>query len=185
MTEEEVLITVLDRLETLKIPYMITGSFAVGIYGKPRYTHDVDLVVEVVSRDVERLMNAFGKDCYLSEVGIEDAIKHRSMFNILHHETGFKIDCWLVDRNDEMKVVQFQRRKQMNTFGRVVWFTTAEDVIVNKLLWYGETRGEKHLLDALGILQMQDKGLDFLHLETWISKLGLTKYWKELQRKLY
>jgi len=106
------------------------------------------------------------------------------MFNILHHDTGFKIDCWLVDRNDELKVIQFQRRKQMDAFGRLLWFSTAEDVIVNKLLWYRDSSGEKHLLDAAGILQIQDKDLDFRYIETWIKKLGLTRYWEELQGKL-
>ena len=34
-----------QRLNTLGVAYMVSGSVAVIIYGEPRLTHDVDLIV--------------------------------------------------------------------------------------------------------------------------------------------
>ena len=41
------------RLERLGIPYFVTGSMAGILYGEPRLTHDVDIVVALTSRDVQ------------------------------------------------------------------------------------------------------------------------------------
>jgi len=40
MTQKDVLLTVLNALEKLNIPYMIVGSFASNYWGRPRNTHD-------------------------------------------------------------------------------------------------------------------------------------------------
>ena len=47
MIQGEVLFQVLDALDALEIPYVITGSFASNYWGRPRATHDADLVVEI------------------------------------------------------------------------------------------------------------------------------------------
>lgn len=47
MVMRDVLLKVLDALETLNIPYMIVGSFASTYWGRPRTTHDADLVIEI------------------------------------------------------------------------------------------------------------------------------------------
>ena len=45
MVQENLLIKVIERINKLHIPYMITGAIACIFYGKPRLTHDFDLVV--------------------------------------------------------------------------------------------------------------------------------------------
>ena len=43
-TERDALFQVLDALEALDIPYMVVGSFASTFWGRPRTTHDADLM---------------------------------------------------------------------------------------------------------------------------------------------
>lgn len=38
---------VLEKLESENIQYMVVGSIASMIYGEPRMTHDLDLVLEI------------------------------------------------------------------------------------------------------------------------------------------
>jgi len=45
MSQEEFFATVIQILNHLKIPYMLTGSYASNFYGEPRSTHDIDFVV--------------------------------------------------------------------------------------------------------------------------------------------
>jgi len=57
MSEEiEVLKIVTGRLERAGIGYMVTGSMALNYYALPRMTRDIDLVVELSSRDAERIV---------------------------------------------------------------------------------------------------------------------------------
>jgi len=47
------------RLETLGIPYFVTGSTVGILYGEPRLTHDVDIVVALAPRHVHAFVEAF------------------------------------------------------------------------------------------------------------------------------
>jgi len=40
------LVNIAKILERLKIPYMVTGGMAVFIWGRPRFTADIDMVIE-------------------------------------------------------------------------------------------------------------------------------------------
>ena len=46
-------------LERLGIPYFITGSTAGILYGEPRLTHDVDIVIALSARHVHAFVEAF------------------------------------------------------------------------------------------------------------------------------
>jgi len=45
MTERDLLVDCLRRLNQVQIPYMLTGSMASNFWGIPRTTHDIDFVV--------------------------------------------------------------------------------------------------------------------------------------------
>ena len=46
MIQEDLLVRVVDKINELNIPYMITGGIAVIFLGKPRLTHDFDYLRE-------------------------------------------------------------------------------------------------------------------------------------------
>ncbi len=48
-----------SRLNTLGVAYMVSGSVAVIIYGEPRLTHDVDLIVVLGREHIARLPEVF------------------------------------------------------------------------------------------------------------------------------
>ena len=47
MTQEEIAKRVVTALEDNGVPYMLTGALAVNYYGRPRLTHDIDVIVEM------------------------------------------------------------------------------------------------------------------------------------------
>ena len=47
MEQAELLRRVVDVLEEQGITYLLVGSLASGVYGEPRLTHDIDVVVEL------------------------------------------------------------------------------------------------------------------------------------------
>jgi len=172
VTEEEVLLDVLKSLNELEFPYALTGGLAVSFYGHPRSTHDFDLIIQFPSKTgiTKRLLKAFEKDFYISEEGIIDAVLHKTMFNIVHHDTGLKIDLWVL-KDTAYDREAFGRRKKIKALGTGIFILAAEDMIINKLLWYKVSEVEKHFNDAQGIYETQKARLDKNYLSKWSLKL--------------
>ena len=89
----ELLERVVQTLERLRIPYLVTGSVASMAYGEPRLTNDIDLVAGVTDQHVVGLLAAFPSDAfYLSEEAIREAIRYQTQFNVIHPASGLKVD---------------------------------------------------------------------------------------------
>jgi hypothetical protein len=54
----------IDPLERLGLPYCITGSVAASVYGEPRLTADIDVVLLLHARDIAALQSAFPEADY-------------------------------------------------------------------------------------------------------------------------
>ena len=48
-----------ELLNLHKVKYLITGGYAVGVYGHPRYTGDLDFWVEATIKNGDRLVKVF------------------------------------------------------------------------------------------------------------------------------
>jgi len=158
---------VIDKLEKAEIPYMLTGGVAVSYWGFPRTTHDIDIVIEAKKKDKEKIVALFKKDFYISAEAAEDAIETRFTFNILHHESGLKIDFWLVKR-DLFGETEFKRRLKKKIFGEEIFIISAEDLILTKLLAHKETQSHRRLEDAKSILKTSK--VDLRYIKRWAEK---------------
>ena len=181
MIQEDLLIKVLDRINQLSIPYMMTGGIASIYYGRPRLTHDFDIIVEMDTHQISKLENAFKNDFYISPSTIQDAIDKRSMFNIIHYDSGIKVDFWLI-QNEEFDRKRFERRQKHMYAKRDIFFTSPEDVILIKLLWFKDSQMQKHRDDAKGVLEIQ-QNLDMDYLRKWAKKLSVQNLLENLMRE--
>ncbi len=166
-----------------KIPYMITGSWSSIYYGRPRASHDIDFVVELPIENIKKTAQLFSQlpDTFMIQLDtIKEAIKNKSQFQAVHLPTMLKMDFWILT-DQEFDKIRFQRRKKIKLFNQLMEMATPEDTIVQKLIWYGKGEIEKHLVDAAFVLQIQGKNLDKKYLTSWINKLNLGKYYKELK----
>ena len=98
MTPEKLLCRIAKILENLKIPYIITGGFAVAVLAKPRFTADIDIVIELLPQKIPQLSRELlliDKDVYVNEESIKGALKNKGEFNFIHPQTGLKVDFWM------------------------------------------------------------------------------------------
>lgn len=91
--QEAVLKDCTERFERLGISYMLTGSMALSKYAMARMTNDIDIVLELKLRDSSTIIREFGKDYYIPDGRVSDAISRKFLFNMLHHKYLVKVDC--------------------------------------------------------------------------------------------
>lgn len=175
------LVDVAKILQKIKIPYIVTGGMAVLIWGRPRFTADIDIVVELTSQDINSLsaaLLALGKANYLDKDMMKDAISHGGEFNFIHGDTGIKVDFWVI-KNQPFELSKIKRRVAKNILGQKVYFTSPEDLILSKLQWYKLSGSDRHIEDVKSIFKISGKKLDKKYLNYWIGKLKLRKIIKE------
>ena len=186
MSQQELLATVACELESAGIEYMLTGSFASSLHGEPRATHDVDLVVAIDAPVSNILIRAFSSpDYYLSDSAVLEAIRLRTMFNLIDTRSGDKVDFWVLT-DGPFDRSRFARKRAEMVFGGKIYVSSPEDTILAKLDWSKRSGGsEKQFGDALGVYEVQYGTLDMGYLELWAERLGVTALWRRLRDEAY
>jgi len=180
--QADILTVVASFFEKHAIAYMLTGAWSVIYYGRPRASHDVDLVVDFYPKDLPTLLSALKQieSTYLFDAyAITNALEHKDLFQLIHKETFLKIDCWML-QDDPFDQSRFQRKQRIQAFGQKMWIASPEDTILQKLRWYKDAKIEKHIVDAAFVYQIQKK-LDNHYISQWAKILGVTRYLKKLR----
>ena len=176
-----------ERLESNGISYMATGSVASMLYGIPRFTHDLDLVIELASHQVSTIGNAFPLDSFYAPpeevIQVESHRPQRGHFNIIHHQTGLKADIYIHGR-DALQTWGLSHKARIELpNGSGMWVAPPEYVIIRKLEYYREGHSEKHLLDIHGMLQISGDSIDRAIIHEWVDRLDLHKHWNLVIRQ--
>lgn len=178
------LVFALRILEKLNIPYMVTGSIAAILYGKPRLTHDLDAVVEMFDSSIASFVSHFEHEnfyCPPSEV-VAKELKHgdQGHFKLIDNESGFKIDIY-PHKDDPLVTWALERKKKIELLkSEEVWVAPPEYVILKKLIYFKEGGSEKHLEDIKGMLEVTASKIDQAEIERWVDRLNLTKAWSQI-----
>ncbi|MFZ9938058.1 MAG: hypothetical protein ACO3JG_13525 [Luteolibacter sp.] len=171
-------------LEQAGIRYMITGSVASSIYGEPRNTLDIDLVVLLDPTQIPQLPSLFPEeDFYLPPadvIAIESRREAHGHFNIIHHHTGLKADIYL-SRNHPALPWALEHTRRVQTPACEISIAPPEDVILHKLDFFREGGSEKHIRDIAGIIEQQELDLQFL--DHAIKQLGLEPQWQAVKER--
>ena len=84
MEHSELLRYVVGVIERLSLDYMVTGSVATIFFGEPRFTNDIDIVVDLGPDRIAEFCQAFpAPDFYLSEEAVREAVQQQAQFNII------------------------------------------------------------------------------------------------------
>ena len=172
MTERELLVDCLRRLNGAGLAYLLTGSMASNFWGIPRTTHDLDFVIHLPPAAVPRLLQAFRGGFFLDELAVRAAFKPPFQFNAIDERSALKVDFWLM-KPEAFDQELFSRRKKVVVFGETAWIATAEDVILHKLFWNRLTPSERQLGDAAGVVAVQGEVLDKHYLCRWANEMGV------------
>ena len=166
------------RLEGAEIPFMLTGSLAVSYYAEPRFTRDVDLVVQIRPENVDLTASLFAGDFYADADAIRSAVARRGMVNLIHNETLIKVDL-IVQKATPYHAEEFHRRRSVTIEETPVWIVSPEDLVISKLAWLTRGGSDVHRRDVASLLTSVD-ALDRTYVEAKVRELGLADLWKAI-----
>ena len=173
MSEQELLLDCVRRLNRSGVAYMLTGSMASNAWGIPRTTHDLDFVLQLPPSQIPSLVAAFDSaEYFLDEAAMRSAYQPPYQFNLIHVPSALKADFWLL-RSVPFEREMFRRRVKDDWFGETIWLATAEDVILHKLHWNRITPSDRQRSDISGVVEVQRGKLDEGYLRFWATELGL------------
>ena len=184
MDQPELLQRTVEVLERLGLRYFVTGSMATIFFGEPRFTNDIDIVVDLPRGRISEFCAAFpSPDFYLSEETVLRAVSRRGQFNIIHPASGLKVDV-MVPVDSLFNRSRFARAKKVRPAPDFdATFSSAEDVILKKMEAYLEGGSEKHLRDIAGVLRISGVSLDRGYIEDWADRMGTSEIWQEVQKR--
>lgn len=169
------LLQVVKILNELEIPYIVTGGIAILIWGRPRFTADIDIVVELdwgKIDNLEKALMALGEFGYVDKEAMRDALKNKGEFNFIDGNTGVKVDFWVAG-NNELDKSKMARRRTRKILGKTVYFISPEDLILSKLHWYTMGESTRQLEDIESVLKISGEKLDMKYIKKWAKKMGV------------
>ena len=173
----------LGPLERLGLPYCVTGSVAASVYGEPRLTADVDVVLVLAVKDIDALRTVFPDDDYYvppdETLRLQLARPLRGMFNLIHHESQYKADIYVAAR-DPLHAWALANRRRVELDDGSIWLAPPEYVIVRKLEYLREGEQDKHVRDVRFMLAATPVDLPWI--ESAVERLGLGPQWERCRQ---
>lgn len=182
MTAAALLRSMVEALDAAGVPFMLTGSLAAAFHGAGRATMDIDLVIDPTAAQLHALVETLaGTGVYVSGAAADDALAHRSMFNVVDTTSGWKADL-IVRKHRAFSETEFARRQSADFEGCPLWVASVEDVMLAKLEWAKLGGSARQLEDVAALLRIQAGRLDRAYLDRWITDLGLAVQWDQVVR---
>jgi len=178
---------VLDAIEASQLEYMIGGSFALYAWGDVRTTRDFDLVVHLPGQKISTLSVELEKRQMLvpPEILLDLLMQPEGDLpvNAMHLDSSYKAELFLLRPDDTFRSTCLERRRLVDLgepLGKV-FVHAPDDLIINKVKYYGLSRQTKHIRDIASILAVSGDEIDWAYLMKWMRQLGLINAWLEVK----
>ncbi len=164
------------------IEYMVTGGLAAVVYGHPRLTLDVDLVIRLTPPGARLFAALWPSDeFYCPPIEVIEEERERSAhghFNVIHTESAMRADVYFAG-TDEFNAWALQNRTLRQVEGEGVQFAPIEYVIVSKLRYFKMGGSERHLRDIARMMEISGPTVRRPTLDHWVARLDLGDEWEK------
>ncbi len=183
----EVAVLAARHLERLGIPYVVVGSVASAVHGEPRATLDVDITLRMGPGDVAALSSALAAEFHVDPAALQDSVRSGLPSNAIHRTTHVKLDLY-VRRNEGIHAEELRRAQRVRLTGAEgseANVASAEDTVLQKLLWYrkGGEVSDRQWRDVLGVLKTRGPDLERAYLDEWAPRLGVLDLYVRARRE--
>jgi len=167
---QETLKRVSDILSQLGVRFQLTGGLASSFYGEPRFTQDIDVVIDLAENRPEAtaLLFRLSTGYIVSEQAAIEAIRQESLFQAIDEASLIKIDFHVGEKIPG----ELGRSTCCEIFpGLVVPIVSKEDAILSKLLWI--KLGSHKASHDVKMMLKRNEDLDAALLRERAASLGL------------
>jgi hypothetical protein len=156
-------------LEKVGAQWAVGGSVASSVYGMPRSTLDIDLIVSLPPHRVDDLARE-ATTFVIDAEALRVQLVAGHAYNVFHATTMTKLDLFPAVGPFEGSQIA---RARVVRGARVI---SPEDTLLAKLRWYrqGEERSDRQWRDVLGIVALQRATLDSQYVARWSEDLGVS-----------
>jgi hypothetical protein len=151
-------------LEDDGIPYAIGGALALGVWGVPRATKDVDISVFVDASELPRAIDSFERAGVI--VDRDTAAKDVARIGLFKARLGRIIVDGFLSAHPQYADMHRRRVRVAPAAGQPIWFISAEDLCVHKLI-YGRP---KDVTDLESLIAVRPS-LDLEYVRSWLVRM--------------
>jgi len=160
----ESIVTLQELLRSKDLRSAVIGGIAVGVWGEPRVTRDVDLKVLLGRDDSSRLLDVIKSDYTALQPDPLLALTRTGIL-FVRDQMGTRIDLLLSDTVFDREVVERAVSVEVEP-GSAVIVCRPEDLVIYKLI---STRLRDHE-DAAGVIRRQESKLDDCYILDWLKQ---------------
>ncbi|NOT00019.1 MAG: hypothetical protein HOP29_05280 [Phycisphaerales bacterium] len=173
-TLQSTLIDLAALLDRLGIPYAITGSVVSAVHGDPVTSLNVDVLVQATPAQAGAVADALPAYFYRDREMLQMEAGRFGIANVVDLRSGLKVDISFVPTNGYLDdAMQRSVLARIGSAGPAFRLTSAEDVVLMKLLWRKDSRSQKQWENALSVMRVCGTKLDWRYLFDHAGQLGV------------
>ena len=174
---EDAFADLFHTLNSFPHPYCLLGALALGAWGTPRTTQDLDVLISIEHEDRPRLIQQMeGRGFIVDSRWNEDNPMIRE-FHVRLHRDAIPVDLMLPrDAHDQECLA---RRRQYQLAGLSLWIISPEDFVLHKL----KAGRAQDFIDVLSVLHRRQRSLDRPYMIQWAQRLSIWEEWQYCERE--
>jgi hypothetical protein len=158
-------------------PYCLLGALALGAWGTPRTTQDLDVLISIGHEDRPSLIQEMKDRGFILDREWSEQNPMLREYHVRLHRDAIPVDFLLPrDAHDQECLV---RRRHYQLSGLSLWIISPEDLVLHKL----KTGRAQDFLDVLSVLHRQKQLLDRPYVIQWAQRLGIWEEWQYCERE--
>ena len=110
---------------------------------------------------------------YCDEDSISEAIRNKSLFNIIDYKSNYKAD-FVILKDEPYRQEEFRRRRQIEFLDMKIYLVSPEDLLLSKIIWIQELQSSLQAEDIKTLSQVSH--LDWNYIHQWIHILKLNTF---------
>jgi hypothetical protein len=179
--EQQAVLEVVRDLERLRIPHMVTGTFASSYHGRPRATHDAAIVIDPQPEQLEALVESLAAEGFTVDAArARESLGRRLVFDVIDPRSALKVDLVMLKNRPWSREELARRQPAALLPGVQVALASPEDTVLCKLEWAKrKARSSQQLDDAAGVIAV-NPAADRGYIEKWARELDVLDLWQEI-----
>jgi hypothetical protein len=164
---EEALADLIRVLDSQPFPYCLFGALALGSWGTPRTTLDVDVLIALEEADRRRLVTAVEGAGFAYDQKWAEANPVVREYHLRFQRGSIPVDLMLPRDSHDSEALSHRRRQMLGEL--TLWIISPEDFILHKL----KAGRAQDFVDVLSVLHRQRGTLDNAYLSSRAQRLGV------------